>query len=102
MSRAQFFPYPAAEGSLELRCLPTTGDIEVSDTGRIIARGVPDDEPIELRLEVTVGDDILDRVIPPMSWRTRQLFFWLRSRGSRPDVERLSGWSGRATSGRSI
>lgn len=65
MSRAQFFPYPVAEDALALSCVPASDEIDISDGGRILARGVTETGSVRVTINVTVAEGILDRLVPP-------------------------------------
>jgi hypothetical protein len=64
VSRAEFFPYPFAGEVLDLAFEPEDSDLEVGETGRILAEALPETAEVRLRLAVAVPDDVLDRVLP--------------------------------------
>jgi len=64
VSRAAFFPYPFANGGLNL-----THDLEgehlaEGEGRRILAEGVPEAASVRIDLQISVDDDVLGRVLP--------------------------------------
>src|SRR4051794_4096259 len=64
MSRAAFFPYPFAEGSLTVEHELGGDHLAETTPGRVQAEGVPESETIQIGLAVSLAPDTLERVLP--------------------------------------
>ena len=63
MSHVEFYPYPTAPDGLVLKCEVDRDEAVVEDH-RVLLQGVPDGETVNLAAEVTIADDVFDRVLP--------------------------------------
>ncbi len=66
MSRAAFFPYPFADGALQLTCELEGEYLELGETGRILAEAVPETDSVAVTLRVDLAESTLEQVLPDL------------------------------------
>lgn len=64
MSRAEFYPYPIAEGALHLTCRVEDERVAAEDH-RLLLQGIDDSDTATVHLELSMDDGVIDRVVSP-------------------------------------